>query len=426
MSIPKEARYDYTVMGSGIRSASYVSRTQNGSEFQESQQLQFSLLQNNNTFLVPSSLFMVFTIEVDADAGAVDNILLGIPGASVFQRSDVFINSVSVDTISNYNAIQNQLLHSKLSASQKQGLSSALGLEFAAGNANLIDSVDVIGASGTNTIKVAVPMLNCIALCNNLYPLFAGDVRFYLTVDQLANIACKADGSATSLTNLKIKDAEIHYKAITFPPEMVGAILSQRQADGRIYMKTESYETSVAPLAAGSSGTQALVYSNSLTSIKSVMSSVFRTDRYKNFAAYDPNLTQYSYEIAGIPYPQTAINVSQHGKAQVLMEYLEAVHGIATAPTSASSCLSTNNFRAIDVAFGNDTDKDLSKAFLGVNTERLASSEALNGVSSQNSTVVARLNIGVATVAAATVLTTFLHDVVLMFDPETRSVQVMK
>lgn len=425
MSIPKEVRYDYTVMGSGIRSASYVSRSQNGSVFDESQQLQFSLLQNNNTFLIPSSLYMVFTIEVDADA-ADNNILLGIPAASVFQRSDVFINSVSVDSISNYNAIQNQLLHSKLSASQKQGLSSALGLEFAAGNANEIDSVDIAAGSGTNTIKVACPMLNCIALCNNLYPLFAGDVRFYLTVDQLLNISCKSDGTASTLTNLKIKDAEIHYKAVSFPPEMVGAILSQTQADGRIYMKSESYETSVAPLAAGSSGTQALVYSNSLTSIKSVLSSVFRTDRYKNFAAYDPNLTQFSYEIAGTPYPQTAINVSQHGKAQVLMEYLEAVHGIHSAPTSASCCLSTNNFRAIDVAFGADTDKDLSKSYLAVNTERLASSDALNGVSSQNSTVVARLNIGVATVASATVMTTFLHDLVLMFDPETRAVQVMK
>lgn len=421
--LPRETQYSVSALPE-CSTSSYVSRAVNGSTFQNGQ-IQVNLIQNRDCYLIPSSMFAQFTISVDA-AAADTNVLLGLPAASVFDRSDVFINSTSVDTINNYGAVVNMLYNGKVDVAGKMGLSKALGNEFVENAANEVDSRTIAAASGTNTFSVAIPLCNILSLQEKLYPVSAGEARIYLTISDILNWSCKNDGSASTLTNLQVSNFEIHYKAITFDSATSALIMSQVQPDGNIYLKSESYQSSVANLPAASSSSVGLVFANSLTSIKSLFTQFCRADRFKVNcgAAYDPQFSTFNYEVAGKNYPQTAYTST--GVAGITLEALEAFNGVMSHAQAASCSLSANNWRELNDAFGADSFKDLPKAYFAYNCEKLPSSTALNGISSQNSNIVVRLNIGTATTATSTVVQIFQHDCILKIDPLTGSLTVMR
>jgi hypothetical protein len=424
--LPRETEYKISSIPAEVSTAAYVSRAVNGSAFTAGQQIQVNLIQSRGTYIVPNSMYCSFTFNVTA--GAADNTILGLPAVSAFSRSDVFANSTSIDTVNNYNAITNILYNGKLSVAQKMGLSKSLGNTFTEDEANQVDSRTVTGGAGAQPFSCAAPMCNVIANSDKLIPLDSAEYRVYLTVDDIANIAClSADGAATTLTNFNITNFQIHYKAVTFDGVTDAMIKSQVQPkDGAVYFKTESYQSSVANLPAASSGSVAFPFANSLTSIKSLMCGFARTDRYKlgSGAAYNPNFGQLNWEVAGKNYPQTPY--SSDAVAVVPLEFLESIHGIMSSPDAAHTSMSVNNFRAIGVAQDADNLKDLPKVYFGYNAEKLPSSTALNGISSQNSNIVLRLSINAATEAASTVLQVFHHDVIMKFDPLANTLVVMR
>jgi len=425
MSLPREVEYRVSSLPPEVSTSAYVSRAVNGNSFTTGQQVQVNLIQNRGTYLVPSSMYATFNINVTAD-GAVDNVLLGLPGVSVIERSDIFANSTSIDTINNYNGIVNMLYNGKLGVSEKMGLSKALGNQFVQNAANEVDSRTIAAASGANILSVAVPLCNILTLMDKLLPLDSAEYRVYLTVADILNISCKNDGTASTLSLFSLSDFQIHYKAVTFDSQTDMMIKSQVQPDGAIYFKSESYQSSVANLPTGSSGSVAIPFANSLTSIKSLQTQFCRADRFKVGcgASYDPQFTQFNYEIGGRNYPQTAL--SSTAVAGVTLEFLESIHGIMSHPDAAQTSLSVNNWRELNNAFGADSFKDLSKAYFGYNAEKLPSSVALNGISSQNSNIVTRLSIGTATTATATILQIFHHDCILKYDPLANSLVVMR
>ena len=394
MSLPREVEYRVSSLPAEVSTAAYVSRAVNGSSFTTGQQVQVNLIQNRGTYLIPSSMYATFSINVTA-SGADTNVLLGLPGVSVIERSDVFANSTSIDTINNYNGIVNMLYNGKLGVSEKMGLSKCLGNAFVEDAANQVDSREVAAGSGANIISVAVPLCNILTLMDKLLPLDSAEYRVYLTVADILNISCKNDGAASTLSLFSLSDFQIHYKAVTFDAQTDMMIKSQVQPDGCIYMKSESYQSSVANLPTGSSG-----------------------------SAYDPQFTQFNYEVGGRNYPQTAL--SSTAVAGVTLEFLESIHGIMSHPDAAQTSMSVNNFRILNSAFGADSFKDLPKAYFGYNSEKLPSSTALNGISSQNSNIVTRLSIGTATTATSTVLQIFHHDCILKYDPLANSLVVMR
>tara|TARA_R110000787_G_scaffold60910_1_gene138220 strand:+ start:2437 stop:3714 length:1278 start_codon:yes stop_codon:yes gene_type:complete len=425
MSLPREVEYRVSSLPAEVSTAAYVSRAVNGSSFTTGQQVQVNLIQNRGTYLIPSSMYATFNINVTAD-GADTNVLLGLPGVSVIERSDIFANSTSIDTINNYNGIVNMLYNGKLGVSEKMGLSKCLGNAFVQDAANQVDSRDIANGTGANIISVAVPLCNILTLMDKLLPLDSAEYRVYLTVADILNISCKNDGAASTLSLFSLSDFQIHYKAVTFDAQTDQMIKSQVQPDGCIYMKSESYQSSVANLPTGSAGSVALPFANSLTSIKSLQTQFCRSDRFGVGcgAAYDPQFTQFNYEVAGRNYPQTAL--SSTAVAGVTLEFLESIHGIMSHPDAAQTSMSVNNFRILNAAFGADSFKDLPKAYFGYNSERLPSTTALNGISSMNSNIVTRLSIGTATTATSTVLQIFHHDCILKYDPLANSLVVMR
>jgi len=425
MSLPREVEYRVSSLPAEVSTAAYVSRAVNGNSFTTSQQVQVNLIQNRGTYLIPSSMYATFNINVTA-AAADTNILLGLCGVSVIERSDIFANSTSIDTINNYNGIVNMLYNGKLGVSEKMGLSKCLGNEFVQNAANEVDSRTITAGTGANIISVAVPLCNILTLMDKLLPLDSAEYRVYLTVADILNISCKDDGTASTLSLFSLSDFQIHYKAVTFDAVTDQMIKSQVQPDGQIYFKSESYQSSVANLPTGSSGSVALPFANSLTSIKSLQTQFCRADRFGLgcSASYDPNFTQFNYEVGGKNYPQTAL--SSTAVAGVTLEFLESIHGIMSHPDAAQTSMSVNNWRGLNSAFGADSFKDLPKAYFGYNSEKLPSSVSLNGISSQNSNIVTRLSIGTATTATATVLQIFHHDCILKYDPLANSLVVMR
>ena len=396
MSLPREVEYRVSSLPAEVSTAAYVSRAVNGSSFTSGQQVQVNLIQNRGTYLIPSSVYATFNINVTAD-GVDTNVLLGLPAVSVIERSDIFANSTSIDTINNYNGIVNMLYNGKLGVSEKMGLSKCLGNEFVQNAANEVDSRVISNGTGANILSVAIPLCNVLTLSSNLLPLDSAEYRVYLTVADILNISCKNDGAASTLSLFSLSDFQIHYKAVTFDAQTDMMIKSQVQPDGNIYMKSESYQSSVANLPTGSAGSVALPFANSLTSIKSLQTQFCRSDRLSSIA-----------------------------EAGVTLEFLESIHGIMSHPDAAQTSMSVNNFRILNSAFGADSFKDLPKAYFGYNSEKLPSSSALNGISSQNSNIVTRLSIGTATTATSTVLQIFHHDCILKYDPVANSLVVMR
>ena len=428
--LPRETEYRVSSLPAEVSSASYVSRAVNGTTFTAGQQVQVNLIQNRGAYILPNSLYATFNINVTA--AQVGNAILGIPACSVIQRLDTFANSTSIETVNNYNAVTNLLFNGKLGVSEKMGLSKPFGLQLTAGGADVLcDSRTIEGASGANVISCSAPICCVLSNSDKLLPMSSAEYRLYFTVEDIANISClSANGGASTLTAFSLSDFEVHYKCVTFDPQTDAMIMSQVSGDGSILFKSESYQSSVAAIANGTQGSVAIPFANSLTSIKSLLTTFSRTDRYRLGSGVSYDVTggagSLNYEVAGRNYPQTPFSLTSHASA-IPLEFLEAIHGVMSHPSSAQTSMSVDNFRVLNVAFNDDPLRNLSKAYFGYNCEKLPSSSALNGVSSQNSNIVLRVNIdGAQTGVASTALQIFHHDVIMKYDPLANTLVVMR
>ena len=429
--LPREVEYRVSSLPPEVSSAAYVSRAVNGVSFSAGQQAQVNLIQNRGAYFLPSSFYVTFNINVTADA-ANDNAILGIPACSVISRLDTFANSTSIETVNNYNAVTNMLFNGKLGVSEKCGLSKPFGIQLTAGYGDLLtDSRTITAGTGANIISCSVPICSVLSNSEKLIPADSAEYRLYFTIEDIANIAClTANGNATDLTGYSVSDFEVHYKCVTFDPSTDALIKSQVSPDGSILLKSESYQSSVSAIANGTSGTVALPFANSLTSIKSLLTTFSRTDRYKLGCGVSYDVTggagSLNYEVAGKNYPQTPFSLTNHESA-IPLEFLEAIHGVMSHPAAAQTSMSVDNFRTLNTAFGNDPLRNLSKAYFGYNSEKLPSSSALNGISSMNSNIVLRVNIdGAATGVASNALMVFHHDVIMRYDPMANTLVVMR
>ena len=419
MSIPTEVDYSLNEV-KGVQQKSYVSRATNGSVFGDNQQVQFNLINNKATYIVPESLYLSAKIKLSGATTDL-NTIMGLPGVSVVQRSDLFCNSTNIETINNYNAVVNALIASKTDISQRNGMSKCFGN---APDSQVYYEVDSSAPGGLTTLdlNVSVPLCNALANAAKYIPLDSGMFILYLTLSSAGEFCIKTDGTAPDGDLVfQLSDAELHYKCLTFGIGMDQVIKSAVNPDGNILFKSESYASSVGNLPLGSSGAQAFSYASSYSSIKSLFT-LFTSGLTKNMASYNPNFQNIYWQIASENYPQTAITKD----SDAVIEYLEAVHGINSNPTAFSTCISRRNWRTINTPQITET-KDLSKAFFGVNVEAMSGKDRyMAGVSSQNSNVVLRLDISVPLTASSTIIQVLHYDLVMVYSPALGQMTVMK
>ena len=65
MSLPREVEYRVSSLPAEVSTAAYVSRAVNGSSFTSGQQVQVNLIQNRGTYLIPSSVYATFNINIE-------------------------------------------------------------------------------------------------------------------------------------------------------------------------------------------------------------------------------------------------------------------------------------------------------------------------------------------------------------------------
>ena len=431
--VPKECDYSKPVsLPSSAKTSSLISVPQGGlGPYQAGQQITFPLVQYGR--LLPESMYLSATLKFTNGSTGTTNYVLGIPALSWINRIDSFINSSTVETINAVGPLSQMILSGKLNSVDKLGLSYPLQINFGADavfNNEEADSFLIPSSTASGAVVVmpiAVPIPNIFANAEKFFPLGLGECRIQLTSDILSNFCATSVGGTTSLASYTIENIQLCYDIIEFDDATEALINSQVDSNGDFYIKSESWAISSATIASAFSGYVEIPYANSLTSIKSIYTLFCRSDRYRLFSSYDPTQSNGSVQwtVGSQPYPATAIDTLNRRPSAVL-EFLEALHGTKVSPISARTSLSFNNFRDSTVAQGSDSPTNLSKAFFGCSLEKISGSYLLTGISSMNSNITVRVNIGTATNAALNALTILNHDVLIKFTPASRQVQVLK
>jgi hypothetical protein len=196
-------------------------------------------------------------------------------------------------------------------------------------------------------------------------------------------------------------------------------------ADGNIFIKSQSYVSANQTLASGTVGTTELVFNQRLSSIKSLFANIGTSGSYTTFCSVDPgaNNTDFQFIVAGAPYPQRPISTALN-RAGAFMELMNAW---SPAHDTLSSCTSINPVDFFQN--GNATQQTSAgicgKFYVGCNVEKLSTNSALlTGISSQLSPISFRMNIGTATVEAHTITLICCYDALLQINLPNRQASV--
>lgn len=417
------------------RSASLISTPLQGiSGFGEQSQITFPLVQRG--FLVPNSAYVCATVQVSktsaANSGNLPSLLGSCPATCYISRVDTQLQSTVVESLTNYNALYSMLVNGKMNLAQKEGMSLPFGLNVA-GAADVFSNLDSwtgADADAVNTvynIQLAFPLGSLLTNCEKYVPLSGMESRITFTVDSLANFS-------RYLSGLSVNNVSLHYDIIEFDPATEQAILmSQADEAGDLWLKSQSYQISSAPIAATAAGTAVNVeipYASSLTSIKSLFTLFTTGGTNKNFGCFDVTngLGSIQWTIAQRPFPETQI-LTNIRKPQAVMEFIGALYGTKDPIMAANTSLGYDVFRPV-VANGVDTVTQTSKAYYGVNTETIskATGVMLSGVSSHNSNITLRVinNDPAGLAAAVNAMLIVNFDCIVKYNVRTRQVSTLR
>jgi hypothetical protein len=434
MSLPSEVNYTKAVeLPASTRCNSVTCVPSQGSgSFGAGQQITFPLLQGAG-FIVPNSLVVSATIGYTVvGATAVNGFLGSCPATSWISRLDSQINSSSVENINSYNTLYSMLVNAKMTPADKLGLSKPFGLSFSTSDTVATTAPSLVNAdgylfaagAGTNTLNVSAPLGCIFSSAQKFLPLAIGDCRITLTVDALANITFGAD----TLSNLTVSNVVLHYDTIEFDNVTQGLIMSQADAAGDLYFKSQSYAVSSSPIASGFVGQTEIPYAQSLTSIKSLYSLFTPNTGNRGFASYDATSQNGSlqYVVAGLPYPQTALDTKNRPQYSTI-EFLGAINGTRDPIVGCRTSMSAQTWQVADADPSNDSKINVSKAYFGVNTEKLSSNAyMLSGISSMNSNLSVRIVNNTALLAGLNSVFIANYDAIIKYNVATRQVVVLK
>ena len=264
-AIPQQLNYSVGALNSlpeGTNSQTMVVVPSNGSIFEtDGAIITFDL--PSRGYLQPSTMYLRYKCKVTNDQTANPQ-MKGTPAYTPFVNSTVILGSQVVESIQNYNALNNVIFNTKLDVAGKQ--SYAYGLGYTEGE-NIQDfNGRQLGSAATEEWSMAMPLNNLLANCDHLVPLkHMPLVRIQLTMDALANMFV-----TTSQTKIELFNLELVYDVVEFGGETEAVVASLADENGTIMIKSQSYTTSSQTLPTTVGGTQELVFNNRLSSIKSL------------------------------------------------------------------------------------------------------------------------------------------------------------
>ena len=242
----------------------------NGSSFGASSIIQVDL--GSRGFLDPASLMIRFKYRADTALTTIGKIVGTFP-YTPFLRLETFVNSQSIESINNYNTVANMLTNLQLNVADKYGQQAS----FLSGDPTAYPttleqfdghlcqaSVAGVGESGF----LSAPLHCSLSYAEKLIPLFLlGGIRLQFTMDTLANM-CSNLGTdlAATLTGFTITNFEVVYNCVDLGASAQAEVV---RMNPKIKIKTQSFSTSVSPVASGTSGAVNLIFNQRFASVKS-------------------------------------------------------------------------------------------------------------------------------------------------------------
>jgi hypothetical protein len=424
-ALPSQINYGGQAMvPADSESYEVVVRPTNGQTFTGGQQAYFDIPCVD--FLDPSSMYIRYRLNTTS-AGAVNQFLRGAPVYSLIQRVQTFMSGQSREIIDEYGQTLTYLMNNQFDVAQKAGMASYGYTPATASETSVLDGLQIDHAgAGTVSKTLSAPFVNCLSMVSDgkFVPLEAmNSLRYVLTFDSIANSFSTA-GGYTAPTAFSIDNFEIVFTCVRFNNEIKNMLLG---AGEELVIKTQSLNHITTILPASSSGVVALPYQHRLSSIKSLHTLFVKNDATTNVnGKYESrDLTSANgsiqYECAGKLYPQLAID-TLNNKSAVLMEGKKAWNALYSTDWCPS--INVNEFNVIDANTSSATVP--GKFYFSVNTERVSSNQyLLSGMSSANSPVILRLNIGTATSAHNYNISSIaLYDMLIRINTATRQVDV--
>jgi len=400
----------------------------NGSTFGPGSIAQVDLTTNRG-FLDPASLYIRYKITTTS-ASTTQTKIVGTPAYTFINKYVCYANSQTIETISNYNTVANLLVNLQMNVADKVGQQYPLGYLNTTTSPVTNEATDGrLCVATTDTFYLSAPLYSLLGNSEKLIPLFLlQNMRLEFTFESLANVSSNSSSDSGSImTGYTISNFEVVYNVIDFGQEVQRQIISENPT-GKIRIKSTSYNTSISPVASGTSGNINLLYNLRYASIKSAFLNMGGTSTTssacKNMDSFDITETNgdYSLQIAGISYPQKPLSSSTN-KAGIFSELRRAMGSVFGNNVS----LSINSTEWVKVDGSTTTYDQPGKFWVGFNTQKLTipSKAFFTGISTQNSPITVVINSNDATAQLFNVMLIAVYDAIIDIDTQTKQVVIV-
>jgi len=404
----------------------------NGSTFKPGSIAQVDLTTNRG-FLDPASLSIRYKITTTS-AGVTQTKIVGTPLYSFINKFVCYANSQVIETISNYNTVANMLINIQMGVSEKVGQQYSLGyVDYTTTPVNNEVLDGRLCAAGGETFSLSGPLYSLIGNSEKLIPLFLlQNMRLEFTFESLANVSSNLTLDITTngstMTDYTISNFEVVYNVIDFGPEIQRQIIAENP---KILIKSSSYNTSIAPVASGTSGNINLIYNLRYASIKSAFLNIGGSSTSNSLGSANKNMDSidltnsngdYCLQIAGIAYPQKPLS-SLNNKAGIMNELRRSMGSIFG--NNVAMAINAVEFSRTD-SLGTTYDKP-GKFWVGINLQKLTipSKAFFTGVSTQNSPITAIINSNTATGQLFNVMLIACYDAIIDIDTQTKQIVIV-
>ena len=399
----------------------------NGSSFGPGSIAQVDLTTNRG-FLDPASISIRYKITTTS-ANTTQTKIVGTPAYSFINKYVCYANSQTIETISNYNTVANMLVNLQMNVADKVGQQYSLGYLDITTTPVTNEALDGrLCVATTDTFSLSAPLYSLLGNSEKLIPLFLlQNMRLEFTFESLANLSSNlSSDSGSIMTNYSITNFEVVYNVIDFGQEVQRQIIAE--SNGKIRIKSSSYNTSIAPIASGSNGNINLIYNLRYASIKSAFLNFGGTSTTnsanKNMDSIDPTSSNgdFSLQIAGINYPQKSLS-SSNNKSGIMNELRRSMGSIFGSNVSMS--INAYEFSRSDQVI--TTYDKPGKFWVGINLQKLTipSKAFFTGVSTQNSPITAIINTNTATNQLYNVMLIAVYDAIIDIDTQTKQVVIV-
>ena len=398
----------------------------NGSTFGPGSIAQVDLTTNRG-FLDPASLSFRYKVTTTS-ASTTQTKIVGTPAYSFINKYVCYANSQTIETISNYNTVANMLVNLQMSVADKVGQQYSLGYLDITTTPVTNEALDGrLCIATTDTFSLSAPLYSLLGNSEKLIPLFLlQNMRLEFTFESLANLSSNLSGDSGSImTGYTISNFEVVYNVIDFGQEVQRQIIAESP---KIRIKSSSYNTSIAPIASGTSGNINLIYNLRYASIKSAFLNFGGTSTTnsasKNLDSIDPTSSNgdFSLQIAGISYPQKPLS-SLNNKSGIMNELRRSMGSIFGSNVSMS--INAYEFSRSDATIC--TYDKPGKFWCGINLQKLTipSKAFFTGVSTQNSPITAIINTNTATTQIINSMLIACYDAIIDIDTQTKQVVIV-